>query len=82
MLTRELQTYRTLTRTQKDEGTVNMVNCRKALKRFFHRIIQSFKLFRTTCIEESRNLVFDRSDRMYTIYPDYTCNTGEDITCI
>lgn len=48
---------------------------------FFHGIIQPFKLFRTTCKGESRNRVFDRSDRIYIyiidiIYTAYTCNTG------
>lgn len=52
---------------------------------FFHGIIQPFKLFRTTCKGESRNRVFDRSDRIYIyiidiIYTAYTCNTGKDIT--
>lgn len=84
-MTRELQTYRTLTITQREEATVNMVNVNCSIA-FFHGIIQPFKLFRTTCKRESRNRVFDRSDRIYIyiidiIYTAYTCNTGEDITC-
>lgn len=64
LLTRELQTYRTLTRTQREEATVNMVNVNCSIA-FFHGIIQPFKLFRTTCKGESQNRVVDRSDRIY-----------------
>lgn len=50
--------------TEREEATVNMVNVNCSIA-FFHGIIQPFKLFRTTCKGESRNRVFDRSDRIY-----------------
>lgn len=53
--------------TEREEATVNMVNVNCSIA-FFHGIIQPFKLFRTTCKGESRNRVFDRSDRIYIHY--------------